>query len=149
MASFNKVILMGNLTRDPEVRQAQSGTYVARAGLAVNNRVPDGQGGWREEPTFVDLVLFGRQAESFGRWFQKGRPVLVEGSLRQSRWEDKETGQPRSKLEVIVDRWHFVGGREDARGGAPRPAAAVPGEETQTAPEFPAAEDFGPEDVPF
>ncbi len=89
MASFNRVILMGNLTRDPELRQAQSGTTVAKAGLAVNERLPDGQGGYKEQASFIDLVLFGKQADSFGKWFQKGRPVLVEGKLRQSTWEDK------------------------------------------------------------
>ena len=144
MASYNRVILMGNLTRDPEVRQSQSGTYVAKSAVAVNERVPDGQGGWKEEPSFFDITLFGKQAESFGRWFRKGRPVLVEGKLRQSRWEDRESGQKRSKIEVIVDRWHFVGGgrEEGGGGGAPVSSSAEP-------PAFPQRDDFIPDDVPF
>lgn len=155
MASFNKVILMGNLTRDPEMRQSQSGTYIARGALAINDRVPDGQGGWRDETSFVDFVLFGRQAESFGKWFRKGRPCLIEGKLRQSRWEDKESGQKRSKLEVIVDRWHFAGDRGEGGQGAgggggqwERPAASNSGSGSGKA-DFPSEEDFVPDDVPF
>jgi len=151
MASFNKVILMGNLTRDPEVRQAQSGTYVVRAALAVNERVPDGQGGYRDEAHFFDFVVFGKQAESFSKWFTKGRPVLIEGKLRQDRWEDRETGKKRSKVEVVCDRWHFVGGKDDSRGGggggAPVRSASTPA--PQAEPGFPARDDFVPDDVPF
>ncbi len=143
MASYNRVILMGNLTRDPELRQSQKGTFIARAGLAVNERIPNGEGGWRDEASFIDLVCFGKQAESFAKWFKKGRPCLVEGKLRQSSWEDRETGKKRSKLEVIVDRWHFVGGKGDAAsgGGAPAGTPAEAG--------FPSAGDFVPDDVPF
>ncbi len=152
MASYNRVILMGNLTRDPELRQAQSGTHVMKVGLAVNDRVPDGQNGWREETSFVDLVMFGRRAEAFARYMSKGRPVLVEGKLRQSRWQDRETGQNRTKLEVIVDDFTFVGGRGEGGGqGAPQ-AQPTAG----TSAEFPGREDFGggqsaigDDDVPF
>ncbi len=163
MASFNRVILMGNLTRDPEVRQAQNGTYITKVGLAVNERMPDGQGGWKEEASFIDIVVFGKRAEAFGRYLRKGRSVLIEGKLRQSRWQDKETQQNRSKLEVIVDNWEFVGGnREEGGGGAPRQGGA-PQHQT-SAPEFPQPSDFGgggggnfaggggggiPDDVPF
>ena len=140
MASFNRVILMGNLTRDPEVRQSQSGTFIAKAGLAVNERMPDGQGGWRDQASFIDLVVFGKQAESFQKWFHKGSPCLVEGKLRQSTWDDRETGKKRSKLEVIVDRWHFVGSRDQQQQPRTAPAAAA---------EFPAESDFRPDDVPF
>ncbi|RMH04002.1 MAG: single-stranded DNA-binding protein [Planctomycetota bacterium] len=150
MASFNKVILMGNLTRDPEVRQAQSGAYVVRAALAVNERVPDGQGGYRDQAHFFDFVVFGRQAESFARWFRKGRPVLIEGRLRQDRWQDKETGRNRSRVEIVCDRWHFVGGREEGAGGGARPAVgpaatAAPSQDVA----FPDGQDFVPDDVPF
>lgn len=147
MASFNRTILLGNLTRDPEVRQSQSGTTVCKASIAVNDRVPDGSGGYRDEASFFDMVIFGKQAESFERFFSKGRPVLVEGKLRQNRWEDRESGQKRSKIEVVVDRWHFVDSRESGRDSAPAPAA------TQTdagGSGFPAAADFGGgDDVPF
>lgn len=143
MASYNRVILMGNLTRDPEVRQAQNGTYICKASLAVNERVPDGNGGYREEPSFIDMVIFGRRGEAFGKYMQKGRPVMVEGKLRQSRWEDRESGQKRSKLEVIVDDWNFVGGREENPGGG---GGGYGGRE-RSAPSQPASSDFpGPSD---
>ncbi|MCH2112903.1 MAG: single-stranded DNA-binding protein [Planctomycetes bacterium] len=154
MASFNKVILMGNLTRDPEIRQTQSGSYVAKAGLAVNESMPDGQGGYREEAHFFDVTFFGRQAESFAKWFQKGRPVLVEGRLNYGSWEDKETGQKRSKVDVVGLRWHFVGGGRDEnvgsqQGGGGRGQQVAAG----SGPEFPERDSFGsgsaPDDVPF
>jgi single-strand DNA-binding protein len=156
MASYNRVILMGNLTRDPEVRQAQNGTYICKASLAVNERVPDGNGGYREEPSFIDMVIFGRRGEAFGKYMQKGRPVMVEGKLRQSRWEDRESGQKRSKLEVIVDDWNFVGGREENQGGGGNYGGRERSAAPQTASsDFPGPSDFGgggggmADDVPF
>ncbi len=144
MASFNKVILMGNLTRDPELRQTQAGTSLVKAGIAVNERIPDGQGGYREEAHFIDLTIWGKQAESFSRFFQKGKPVLIEGRLNYSTWEDKETGKKRNKLDVVVNRWHFVGGGRE-EGGAP----SVPATAGQAEPEFPSRGEFVPDDVPF
>ena len=150
MASFNRIILMGNLTRDPESRQSQSGTVIVRAGLAVNERMPDGQGGWKEEASFFDLVIFGKRGDAFSRFMRKGRTVLIEGKLRQSRWQDRETGQNRSKLEVIVDDWNFAGGRNDDQGGGAQQQTA-PGD----APGFPnsGGQQGGPSgfggDVPF
>lgn len=152
MASYNRVILMGNLARDPEVRQAQNGTFVARSAIAVNERVPDGQGGWKDEASFFNFVLFGKQAESFGRNFQKGKAILIEGRLREDRWQDKESGQNRSKVEVIADRWYFSGGRADGGGGGGAGRGAAPAAAAAPAPEFPGAGDFGggpAEDVPF
>lgn len=149
MASYNRVILMGNLARDPEVRQAQNGTFVAKSAIAVNERVPDGQGGWRDEASFFNFVLFGKQAESFGKNFQKGKSILIEGRLREDRWQDKETGQNRTRVEVVADRWYFAAsaGRGEG-GGAPRGAA--PASAPQSAPGFPGAADFGAaDDVPF
>ncbi len=159
---------MGNLARDPEVRQAQNGTQLAKAGLAVNERMPDGQGGWKEEASFIDVVIFGKRAEAFGRYLRKGRSVLIEGKLRQSRWQDKETQQNRSKLEVIVDNWEFVGGgREEGQGGGGGQYQGGQQQQQQSsAPEFPQPSDFGgggggggnfgggggggiPDDVPF
>ena len=150
MASFNRVILMGNLTRDPEVRQSQNGTTIAKTGLAINDRIPDGQGGWKEETSFFDVVIFGKRADAFGRFLQKGKPVLIEGRLKQDRWQDKDSGQNRTKVEVIIDNWEFVGGprgeeRGDSQGCAPQERAA-------SAPGFPGAGDFGGahvDDVPF
>lgn len=111
MASFNKVILMGNLTRDPELRFTQSNMAVCKVGLAVNRRFKDGQTGeWREEPTFVDVTIFGKRGEAFEKYHRKGASAFVEGSLRLDTWEDKNSGQKRSKLYVVADNWEFVGG---------------------------------------
>ena len=117
MANYNKVILMGNLTRDPEIRYANSGTAIVKFGLAVNRRYQDADGNWQEEPTFVDITMFGKRGEAFSRFHQRGKPAFIEGSLRFDQWEDKQSGQKRSKLYVVADNWEFVGGGRD--GGSP------------------------------
>lgn len=118
MASFNKVILMGNLTRDPEVRYTPSGTAVSEVGLAVNRSWFDKQSNQRkEEVTFVDVTLWGRQAEVAGEYLSKGRGVLIEGRLQLDQWDDKETGQKRSKLRVVGESMTMLPGRGD---GAPQ-----------------------------
>ena len=123
MASFNKVILMGNLTRDPEVRYTPSGTAVTDIGLAVNRYWFDKQANERrEETTFVDVTLWGRQAEVAGEYLAKGRPVLIEGRLHLDSWDDRETGQKRSKLKVIGETMQLLGSRGEG-GGAPRPSS--------------------------
>jgi single-strand DNA-binding protein len=128
--TVNRVIIGGRLTRDPETKQAASGMTLCRAGLAFNEKKKDGQ----EEVSYFDLRLFDRQAESFAKWMKKGKPVLVEGRLKQDRWQD-QNGQNRSGVTVIVDRWHFQGGRDDGDQGAvtgsapaaaPAPAPAAP-----------------------
>lgn len=106
MASLNRVMLLGNLTRDPEVRYTPSGTPVARLGLAVNNRVKQGDD-WRDDPCFVDVVVFGKQAESCGEYLNKGRTILIEGRLQYRTWESQD-GQKRSKHEVLADRVQFL-----------------------------------------
>lgn len=112
MGSYNKVILMGNLTRDPELRYTPSNMPICNIGLAVNRRFKDSQSGeWREEPTFVDVTIFGKRGEAFARYHKKGATAFLEGSLRLDTWEDKNTGQKRSKLYVVADEWQFVGGR--------------------------------------
>src|SRR6202030_404574 len=98
MASFNKVILMGNLTRDPEVRYTPKGTAVAKIGLAVNHRWTNEAGEKKEEVTFVDVEAWGRQAETIGQYMTKGKPILIEGRLKLDSWDDKESGQKRSKM---------------------------------------------------
>ena len=124
MASFNKVILMGNLTRDPEVRYTPSGTAVTDIGLAVNRYWFDKQANERrEETTFVDVTLWGRQAEVAGEYLAKGRPVLIEGRLHLDSWDDRETGQKRSKLKVVGETMQLLGGRGDGGGGGPRPSS--------------------------
>ncbi len=117
MANYNKVILMGNLTRDPETRFSGSGTAIVKFGLAVNRRYQDGDGNWQEEPTFIDITMFGKRGEAFARFHQKGKPAFLEGSLRFDTWEDKQTGQKRSKLYVVADNWEFVGSGGAGGGG--------------------------------
>jgi single-strand DNA-binding protein len=116
MANFNKVILLGNLTRDPEVRQVGNGLTVAKLGMAVNRNFTV-NGEKREETCFVDLTAFGRQAEVLGQYAGKGRPLMIEGRLQYSQWEDKTSGQKRNKLEVVIENFQFVGGREAGEGG--------------------------------
>lgn len=119
MASFNKVILMGNLTRDPELRYANNGMAVCKIGLAVNRRFQDQAGEWKEDPVFVDVTIFGKRGEAFAKFHAKGKPAFVEGTLRYDTWEDKNGGGKRSKLYVVADNWEFVGGgREGGAAGA-------------------------------
>jgi single-strand DNA-binding protein len=122
MASFNRVILLGNLTRDPQVRYTPGGTAVSELGLAVNRTWFDQKtNSKREEVTFVDVTLWGRQAEVAGEYLSKGRQVLIEGRLQLDTWDDKESGQKRSKLRVVCENMTMVGGRTDGpRGDAPR-----------------------------
>lgn len=120
MASFNKVILMGNLTRDPEVRYTQGGTAVSEIGLAVNDRRKDAKGEWIEETTFVDCTLWGRTAEIAGEYLGKGSQVLMEGRLKLDSWE--KDGQKRSKLRVVAENLRMLGGKGGGRGaGSPPP----------------------------
>ncbi|MBO6102520.1 MAG: single-stranded DNA-binding protein [Opitutales bacterium] len=117
MASYNKVILMGNFTRDPELRQTQSGTSVCRFSIAVNRSFAGQDGDKREETCYVEVDSFGRSAENIAKYFSKGRPILLEGRLRQDTWEDKETGKARNKIVVVLERFEFVGGARDASSG--------------------------------
>jgi single-strand DNA-binding protein len=110
MASFNKVILMGNLTRDPELRVTPNGHTICKFGLAVNRTYSLQDGSQREETTFVDIDSFGRQAEVISKFLTKGRAVLIEGRLRLDTWETK-TGDKRSKHVVVVENFQFVGSR--------------------------------------
>jgi single-strand DNA-binding protein len=118
MASFNKVILVGNLTRDPEVKYTTGGTAVTEVGLAVNRSWFDKQSNQRkEEVTFVDVTLWGRTAEIAGEYLSKGRSVLIEGRLQLDSWEDKQSGQKRSKLRVVGENMTMLGGRGEGGGG--------------------------------
>ena len=118
MASYNRVILMGNLTRDPEVRFTNSGMAVCNVSLAVNRRVKEQNSeSWREEVTFVDVTIFGKRGEAFAKFHTKGKPAFVEGELRLDTWEDKNGGGKRSKLYVVGNNWEFVGGGRDGGGG--------------------------------
>ena len=152
MANFNKVILAGNLTRDPELRYTPKGTAIARIGLAINRNWTSETGERKEEVTFVDVDAFGKTAETIGQYFKKGRPILMEGRLRYETWEDKQTNQKRSKLGVVLESFQFIDQRAgEGGGGAPaRPASAA--RSSGPAAEPPAESDAPPpeqDDVPF
>jgi single-strand DNA-binding protein len=162
MANLNKVMLMGNLTRDVEIRTAGS-SQVGGFGIAVNRKWQGQDGQMKEEVTFVDCEAWGKTAEVMAKYLSKGRPVFVEGRLKLDQWDDKETGQKRSKMKVVVETFQFIdskagggggGGqsqssddagyvqtptpnRAPARGNAPRPAPS------------PASEQINPDDIPF
>ncbi len=117
MANFNKVILLGNLTRDVEVRFSQNELAIGKFGMAVNRQTTTRDGEKRESTCFVDLTAFGRQAEILQQYVGKGSPLFVEGRLEYSTWEAKDGGGKRSKLEVIVENFQFVGARGENTGG--------------------------------
>ena len=131
MASYNKVLLMGNLTRDPEVRYTPKGTAIANLGLAVNRTWRDESGQEKEEVLFVDVDVWGRQAETAGQYLAKGRPVFIEGRLKLDSWDDKETGQKRNKLKVVAERVQFLGAPPQGvgRGNAEISDQAPPSED--------------------
>jgi single-strand DNA-binding protein len=153
MANFNKVILAGNLTRDPELKYTSKGLAIAKIGLAINRSWKNETGEAKDEVTFVDVDAFGKQAETIGQYLKKGRPILVEGRLRLDQWDDKQTGQKRSRLGVVLENFQFLDSGNRTEGGVEtpraRPAAApVAAAAPSTTPEVEAHE---PEqdDVPF
>jgi single-strand DNA-binding protein len=155
MANFNKVILAGNLTRDPEVRYTPKGTAIAKLGMAINRTWKTETGETKEEVTFVDVDAFGRTAEVISQYLKKGRPILVEGRLKLDQWDDKQTGQKRSRLGVVLENFQFLdSGRGDGSGGgggrsfsqSSAPAASAPSSPEAPEPEGPAPEE---DDVPF
>jgi single-strand DNA-binding protein len=118
MASFNKVIMMGNLTRDPEVRVTPGGMTICKFTVAMNRKFKSQDGQEKEEVSYVDVDSFGKQAEVISKYFSMGKPILVEGRLRQDKWEDKNTKEKRSKLMVVLEGFSFVsGGRGEGGGG--------------------------------
>ena len=160
MANVNKVMLLGNITRDLEVRYTPKGTAVCDLGMAVN-RVRTGDNGERiEEVTYVDVTLWGRQAELAGQYLSKGRSVFIEGRLQLDQWDDKQTGQKRSRLRVVGENMQFIGGQggsgsNQSGSGAPRQQAA-PSDQQQSPPQSDqggaaAAESFDndEDDIPF
>jgi single-strand DNA-binding protein len=154
MANFNKVILAGNLTRDPELRYTPKGTAIATFGLAINRKWKSETGETKEEVTFVDVDAFGRQAEVVAQYMKKGRPFLVEGRLKLDQWEDKNTHQKQSKLKVVLEGFSFID-TKGADGGVPsdapraRPAAAPTAAAEAPAPAEPEASEPEQDDVPF
>jgi single-strand DNA-binding protein len=130
MASFNKVILAGNLTRDPEMRYTPKGTAVAAFTLAVNRKWKTETGEMKDEVSFIDVDAFGRQAEVIAQYLKKGRPFLVEGRLKQDTWEDKNTHQKQSKLKVVLEGFSFI---DTKGGGDAAPVSARPATTTASA----------------
>jgi single-strand DNA-binding protein len=127
MASLNKVMLIGNLTRDPEIRYTPKGQAVTDIGLAVNRVYTTEGGEKREEVTFIDITLWGRTAEIVHQYCKKGRPLFVEGRLQLDTWDDKQTGQKRSKLKVIGDGIQLLGAREGGGEGTSPGASSYGG----------------------
>ncbi len=117
MAQLNKVYLMGNLTRDPELRRLANGTAVTDLGLALNRNYNTKDGERREEVTYVDVTVWDRQAETCVEYLKKGRPVFVEGFLKMDQWDDKTTGEKKSKLKIQAERVQFLGGRDGSGAG--------------------------------
>lgn len=147
MASFNKVYLMGNLTRDPEVRTTPSGLKIAKLGLAVNRRYRTRENETKEETTYVDIDAFGAQAEILEKYCQKGSPLFVEGRLRLEQWQTT-AGENRSKLSIVLENFQFIGGRGEGasaeQGGSYGPASDSPGDPSPAGDRF--EED---DDIPF
>jgi single-strand DNA-binding protein len=172
MANFNKVMLIGNLTRDPVLRYLPNQTAVVDFGLAVNRRWRTPQGEDREEVCYVDCSAFARQAETINQYCQKGKQLFVEGRLKFDSWEDKQGGGKRSKLSVVVENFQFLGGRdgagqgggggggEDFAGDAPPPPQRGPQRGGQRGPQRPQQQQppeqpfgdeqkFADDDIPF
>ncbi len=162
MASLNKVMLIGNLTRDPELRVTPKGTAICQFGLAVNRTFKDESGATRDETTFVDIEAWGKQGETVAKYCAKGRPLFVEGRLKLDTWDDKTTGQKRSKMKVVLENFQFLAGREGGEGGGAPRAASSGGDEgvdqtierhtpppRATARPTPPPQDNIDEDVPF
>lgn len=155
MANLNKVMLIGNLTRDPELRYTPKGTAVADLGIAVNRRVSDGNGNWSDETTFVDVTVWGNTAENSQKYLTKGRGVFIEGRLQLDTWEDKQSGQKRSKLKVVGENVQFLPeGRAGGGGGSRPPSEAQPAQQQEEKPQGGSAADSGDfddsgDDIPF
>jgi len=153
-ASYNKVILMGNLTRDPELRYTPKGTAVAKIGLAVNRQWKSESGEQKEEVTFIDIEAWGRQAEVISQYMKKGSPLFIEGRLKLDSWEDKNTKQKVSKLKVVLESFNFIGapregGSGGGGGGGQRPVASSSAPVAAPEPSEPDMPPHEPDDVPF
>lgn len=156
MANLNKVMLIGNLTRDPELKYTPKGTAVAEIAMAIGRVRTDEQGQRQEDTTFVDVTLWGRQAELAQQYLSKGRPVYIEGRLQMDTWEDKASGQKRSKLKVVGENMQFLG--SSGGGGGARPAGGQQegqpqGQQQAAQPQegggSPAASDDSDDEIPF
>ena len=142
-ANINRVVLVGNLTRDPELRHTGGGTPVCSLGIAVNGRRRDESGNWVDKPNYFRISVFGNQAESCAQYLAKGRPVAIDGRLEWREWEAKDGGGKRESVEVVADSVQFLGSRGDGDGGGNQ---FVPAGAQQESADFPAAAD---DDIPF
>ncbi|HWA88263.1 MAG TPA: single-stranded DNA-binding protein [Opitutus sp.] len=135
MANFNKVYLIGNLTRDPELRVTPKGTAICQFGIAVNRQYKDESGALRDDTTFVDIEAWGKQGETISKYMTKGRPLFIEGRLKLDQWEDKNSGQKRSRMKVVLEGFQFLGGgqREGGGGGGGGAPGGAGGDVDQTA----------------
>ena len=162
MANFNRIVLLGNLTRDPQLKYLPSQTAVVEFGLAVNHKFKTKNGEDREEVMFIDCSCFGRGAEVINQYCTKGRPLLVEGRLKLDSWEDKQGGGKRSKHTVFVENFQLLGGRQDGGGGGggeehqrpPSRAPSRPAPPASSGPPaveqpFPDEQQFKEDDIPF
>ncbi len=135
MPSLNKVLLMGNLTRDPELRVTPKGTPICQFSLAINRQFKMESGESREEVTYVDIEAWGKQGETIAKYCTKGRPLYVEGRLRLDQWEDKNTKEKRSRMKVVLEQFQFLGDSRGGGGPAGTGAAAEPGIDQTATPE--------------
>ena len=153
MANVNKVILIGNVTRDPEVKFTSKGSAVTDIGLAINRNYTLDSGEKREETTFVDVELWGRLAEIAGEYAKKGRPIYIEGRLRMDTWEDKASGQKRSRMKVVGENLQLLGGRSEGGGrasGGDHESHEAPAPRRSAPPSRPAPSTSEPDDdIPF
>jgi single-strand DNA-binding protein len=146
MANLNRVLLIGNLTRDPDIRYTPKGVAVADISLAINRFSTNGEGEKKEEVTYVDVTLWDRLAEITGEYLKKGKPVFIEGRLRLDTWDDKQTGQKRSRLRVVAEGMQLLAAKDNNGSAAERPQA------TATVPRQPQHDsdlNTEPDDIPF
>lgn len=164
MASFNRVLLMGNLTRDPQLKYLPSQTAVVDFGLACNRKFKTKEGVDKDEVTFVDCTAFGRTGEVINQYFTKGKPIFIEGRLKYDQWEDKQGGGKRHKISVVIENFQFVGGRDGGDSGdgrhtdhstsqerpsRPGPAGRGPAPRPAVDPPFGDEQQFKDDDIPF
>lgn len=155
MAYLNKVFIIGNLTRDPELRVTPKGTSIAAFGIAINRQTKDDAGNTRDETTFVDVEAWGKQADLVGKYLAKGAPCMIEGRLKLDEWQDKTTGAKRSRLKVVLENVQFLGRKSDGTPAELRDGEQAPQQrqdarpaQATTAP-APAANPHLEDDVPF
>ncbi|MFN7742245.1 MAG: single-stranded DNA-binding protein [Phycisphaerales bacterium] len=155
MANYNKVMLMGNLTRDPEVRYSSNNNAICKIGLAVNRRYTLADGTKKEEVTFVDCDAFGKTGEAIGKYLSKGKPIFIEGHLKLDEWQDKQTNEKRTKLKVVIDTFQFIdskGGPGGGGGGGDdgyQESAPPAGRVVTRGPAQPQAQSMSEDDIPF